>query len=204
MSKGKRKGKGERKYTMSPKALAQRRAAAWKHGERAATALSQAMPPCKRSICPMNEPDEKHNCAVKRQVEAAGGAVDRCPVQIAVNPELRARFVEAIRKGEYEGLAEFTGTLLAGMGELSAQELGRVMDEGLAIDFSTFGPDGEVATGKKTNPRAEPLIKLLEMVGATATQQAITPKSRGEQKRDQGLSELADLLTRRAAITAGT
>lgn len=211
-----------RKYTVTPEARAQRRAAAraprkrgpaaaaqsrgaaWKTGEHAATALAQAFHPCKRSICPMTDPAEKGNCSVKREADSRGLGVDRCPLPLVVNAELRETYVKAIRTGEFEGLSEFVGTLLAGMGETAAQELGRVMTEGLSVEFDIFGPDGATATGVKANPRAEPLLKMLEMLGATASQQAITPKAAGERKRDEGVGGLLEIYKRRSALAGAS
>lgn len=150
------------------------------------------------------ESGEKGKCSMKRALEADGHIVDRCAVRLAVDPEIRQKVVAAIQKGESDGMAELTGTLLAGMHMLSAQELGHLLQEGLSVSYEVASPDGkDFLTMTKTNPRAEPTLKLLDMVGATAAQQSITPKSKGEQKRDEGMGELAELLTRRAALAAG-
>lgn len=195
-----RRAAARRPRERGPAAAAQSRGAAWKTGEHARTALSQAFHPCKRSICPMTDPNEKGNCSIRREADTRGVAVDRCPLPIVVNAELRERYVAAIRKGDFEGLSEFVGTLLAGMGETAAQELGRVLQEGLSIEFEIFGPDGQTSSGVKTNPRAEPLLKMLEMLGATAAQQAITPKAAGERKRDEGIGGLLEVYKRRSAL----
>lgn len=201
-----RPGKGgkrpRRKYTLSPAALAQRRAAAWKTGEHATTALRQAVPPCSRKHCPMSG-DDLHNCSVKRQVEASGSALDVCPVRLVADPVTRDRYLTAIRDGKVEGLAELTATTLAGMAHLATSELAKIQDEGLAIPFTVYGPDGSPMDGVKPNPRATPTLQLLDMLGMTASQQAITPKSQGERKRDEGLTGLAELLVRRRQLAEG-
>lgn len=196
-----KRGKGKRRaYTMSPAARAQRRGAAWKHGGRAASPLSQVLHPCKKCLCPMTDADEKGNCGIKRQAEAAGQAVEHCVVPLAINPEIRDRYVAAVKSGDFEGLAEFIGGLLGGMGHLAHQELGETIREGLAVSFEIFGPDRQSATGVKVNPRAEPLLKLLDMLGATAAQQALTPKSRGERERDEGIGGMLEIYKRRSAL----
>lgn len=149
------------------------------------------------------ESGEKGNCSLKRQADSKGNEIVRCPLPLVVDESVRQKVVAAIQKGESSALAELTGTLLAGMHMLSAQELQKLLDEGFSIPFTVMSPDGEPIDMVKTNPRAEPTLKLLDMVGATAAQQSITPKSRGEQKRDEGLGELAELLTRRAALASG-
>jgi hypothetical protein len=203
---GKGKGGGKRKrrgYTMSPAALAQRHTAAWKTGERAATAFGQALPPCKRSLCPMTEESgEKGNCSVKRHVEASGGAVERCAVRLVTDDDVRARLVKAIREGDLDGLAELQATLLAAMHGLGTQELAEVIREGLMIESEVFKDGEPVGTMQRTNPRAEPLLKLLDMLGATAAQQSITPKAVGERKRDEGIGGVLEMYKRRAAIAS--
>lgn len=150
------------------------------------------------------ESGQKGQCGMKKALEADGHVVERCPVRLVVDEDVRRKVVAAIQKGESDGMAELTGTLLAGMHMLSAQELGKLLEEGMSVTYDVASPDGEsFLSMTKTNPRAEPTLKLLDMVGATAAQQSITPKSKGEQKRDEGMGELAELLTRRAALAAG-
>jgi len=198
---GKRKGKRKRRgYTMSPAALAQRRTAAWKTGERAATPMAQALPPCKRSLCPMHDDELKGNCDVKRHAEARGTALERCPVRLVVDQDVREKLVKAIEAGDLTGLAEMQGTLLAAMHGLGRQELAELLQEGLMVQDEVFRDGESAGVIRKTNPRAEPLLKLLDMLGATAAQQAITPKAAGERKRDEGLGSMLDLYKRRAAL----
>lgn len=197
----KKRGRGQKgKYTLSPAALAQRRSAAWKHGRDATTALRQVVPPCSAKHCPMAAEDELHNCSLRRQVVAQGGDLEVCPVHLTLNRDVRERYLAAIRDGKLDGLAELSATALAGMTQLAQRELGQLQTEGLAIPFATFGPEGEAADGVKVNPRAAPTLQLLEMLGHTAAQQAITPKSQGERRRDEGLTGLAELLVRRRQL----
>ena len=191
---------------MSPAARAQRRAAAWKHGQNAATAIAQAIPPCKRSTCPMTDPAEKANCSIKRQVEASGSALAACPVQLVFAPDVRERYVAAIESGETKGLAELAGTALAAMQQLAGQELAKVQGEGLAVEAPVFSPEGEMLTTLRTNPRAEPLLKLLDMLGFSAQHQAITPRARAERSADEGIGSIADFLQKRRqlAVAAAT
>lgn len=186
---------------MSAAARAQRRAAAWKTGQYAATAVAQAFPPCKRSTCPMTE-NEKGNCAIKRQVEADGSALAACPVALVYAPDVRERYVAAIESGEARGLAELAGTALAAMQQLAGQELAKVQTEGLAVEAEIFGPDGDALRQLRANPRAEPLLKLLDMLGYSATHQAITPRATAERKADEGIGSIADFLQRRRQLAA--
>lgn len=194
-----RKNSGpKRRYTMSAKARAQRRVAARRHGLRAATPLRQLLPACNRRQCPMR--DDQGNsafpCTVRQQADAQAIPVESCLVQLTTNPELKERFVTAIREGKVEGLAEISGTFLAATSELAAQELQRLKEEGFSVLTPVINPetgepfmgdDGKPIVIARKNPRGEHTLKALEMVGATAAQQAITPKSRAEKGRDEGI-----------------
>lgn len=215
---------GKRKYTTSAATTAQRRKAAWKHGQHAATALTQTVHPCRRDLCPLNrmsgdgtsgcagaEPasvaaeavEGFDRCETRRLVEGGGKALEACVVELVINPDTRRRYLEAL-EGNPDGLREQTATFFAAMANLSEGELAQLQREGLAISFPIFSKDGdEVGTGTKVNPRVEPLQKFLEMLGITAPQQAITPKSAGEKKRDDGIGASLDFYARRAALAAG-
>jgi hypothetical protein len=197
---------GKRKYTRSAKTDAQRRGAAFKHGQYAATALTRTVHPCKRSLCPLSgeNGDGFDGCATRKGVEEQGRVLEACIVELVINPETRQRYLRALQDGDLEGLQESAATFFAAMSGLSASELAKVQREGLAIDYEIFNKDGDnVGTGVKVNPRVEPLQKFLEMLGLTAAQHAITPKSAGEKKRDDGIGNTLDFYARRAALAAG-
>lgn len=199
MKGGKRKRGKRRPYTMSAKAIAQRHVAAWKTGEHAATASAQTIPPCKRSLCPMTEEAEKGNCPAKRAVEERGGALEQCAVRLVSDPTVKAAYLSAIRGKGREGLEELSAETLAAMHHLATDELAELQAEGLVRDEEVVGPGGMPFTVRRENPRAKPTIEFLKMLGQTAAEQTATPKSRGEQERDNGLASLFDLLTERAA-----
>lgn len=212
---------GKRKYTTSAATTAQRRKAAWKHGQNAATALTQTVHPCRRDLCPLNrvnadgtslcegsEPTTSapgategfDRCETRRVVEGSGKQLEACVVELAINPDVRRRYLEAL-DGNPDGLREQTATFFAAMANLTERELAELQREGGVISFPIFSKDGdEVGSGTKVNPRVEPLQKFLEMLGMTAAQQAITPKSAGEKNRDDGIGATLDFYTRRAAL----
>lgn len=191
----------KRPYTMSAKALARSRGAAWKHGQYAATALTQSVPPCKKSLCPLTDENERGCCAIKRNMDQQGKVLEACPLQLTVNPETRKAFVEAMGSGDLAGMQELVATLFAGLMNLSQDEMAKVLRDGLAIDFDIYNKDGDVVgSGKKVNPAIDPLLKILDSLGVTAAQQAITPKSAGEKKRDDGIGATLDFYARRAAL----
>lgn len=167
--------------------------------------LTQTVPPCKPSLCPLTDPEQKGRCQIKRDMETANRSLEVCPVQLVVNEATRAKLLKAIESGDPTQAQDLIATLMAGMHELAGSQLAEVMREGLSVDVDVFGSDGErVGSTVKVNPRAEPMLKLLEMVGATAAQQAITPKASGERKRDEGIGKALDFYKRRRELAAAT
>ena len=184
------KGKGGRPKgkPLSAKERAQRRAAAVKTGEHAATALGQALPPCKPAVCPN---DGTGTCDVKRAVESRGGGLSACLVSLGHHDVMRA-YLAAIETGDLKGLAELAATSMAGQLALAHGELSALMHEGLVVNVPIVGrnADGDlevVAERPVENPRAANTFQLLRQLGHTAADQAITPRSSGERERDQGL-----------------
>jgi hypothetical protein len=184
------KGKGGRPKgkPLSAKERAQRRAAAVKTGEYATTALAQALPPCKPSVCPNGGTG---TCDVKRAVEAQGGGLSACLASLGQH-EVMQKFLAAIQSGDLSGIAELAATSMAGQLALAHGELAILMQEGLVAHVPVVGrnADGElevVAERPVENPRAANTFQLLRQLGHTAADQAITPKASGERERDHGL-----------------
>ncbi len=184
------KGKGGRPKgkPLSAKERAQRRAAAVKTGKHAATALGQALPPCKPAVCPN---DGTGTCDVKRAVEARGGGLSACLVSLG-HYEVMQAYLAAIETGDLKGLAELAATSMAGQLALAHGELAVLMSEGLVVNVPIVSrnADGDlevVAERPIENPRAANTFQLLRQLGHTAADQAITPRSSGERERDQGL-----------------
>ncbi len=173
---------------LSAKERAQRRAAAVKTGEHASTALGQALPPCKPSVCPN---DGKGTCDVKRAVEARGAGLSACLVSLG-HHDTMAKYLAAIERGDLNGLAELAATSMAGQLALAQGELAALIQEGLVVQVPVVSRNAEgelevVAERPVENPRAANTFQLLRQLGHTAADQAITPKSSGERQRDQGL-----------------
>lgn len=183
------KGKGGRPKgkPLSAKERAQRRAAAVKTGQYASTALAQALPPCKPSVCP----NGTGTCDVKRAVEAQGGGLSACLVSLGQH-DVMQKYLAAIQSGDLSGLAELAATSMAGQLALAHGELAVLMHEGLVVQVPIVGrnADGDlevVAERPVENPRAANTFQLLRQLGHTAADQAITPKASGERERDHGL-----------------
>jgi hypothetical protein len=173
---------------LSAKERAQRRAAAIKTGEYATTALGQALPPCKPSVCPNNGTG---TCDVKRAVESRGAGLSACLVSLGHHDIMQA-YLTAIQSGNLAGLAELAATSMAGQLALAQGELSVLLQEGLVVQVPVVGRNAEgdlevLAERPVENPRAANTLALLRQLGHTAADQAITPKSSGERERDRGL-----------------
>jgi hypothetical protein len=184
----KKKGGRPKGKPLSAKERAQRRAAAVKTGQHAATALGQALPPCKPAVCPNGGTG---TCDVKRAIEARGGGLSACLVSLGHHDAMQA-YLAAIETGDLKGLAELAATSMAGQLALAHGELAALMHEGLVVQVPIVSrnADGDlevVAERPIENPRAANTFQLLRQLGHTAADQAITPRSSGERERDQGL-----------------
>ncbi len=132
-------------------------------------------------------------CETKRAVEAKGQAMEVCIPELGLNAEVQKRYFAALQTGETEGLQELVATSFAALHGLHQNELARMLDEGgFALEEEVFGKDGPIGSRLKANPRALPLLELNKQLGFTADQQAITPKARGESKRDVAVATHLD------------
>jgi hypothetical protein len=145
-------------------------------------------------MCPVGYP-----CELKSRVEAAGGALEACLVELAVSDDVREAYRRALTEGDLEGLRGMVSSALAAMAGLHQREmLAILLDGGFAFEQPIPGAmdkDGNVEIiGKRLiqNPRAIPFIELTKLLGFTGDQQAVTPKSRGENQRDVSLSRHLD------------
>jgi len=173
---------------LSAKERAQRRAAAVKTGEYATTALGQALPPCKPSVCPNGGTG---TCDVKRAVESRGAGLSACLVSLGHQDVMQA-YLAALQSGDLAGLEELAATSLAGQLALAQGQLSVLLQEGLVVQVPVLGRNAEgdlevIAERPVENPRAANTLTLLRQLGHTAADQAITPKSSGERDRDRGL-----------------
>lgn len=197
-----RKRKKKRSYTMSEKARAQRRGAARKHGLHATTPARQLLPSCNQRQCPLErtDGDNGYPCSMKEAADKNGTVIESCPLPLVVDPDLKRRFAEAIQNGEYEGVGEIAAMSLAAQAEILGNELGKLKSEGFAIEVPVFDTDGNhVGDIARKNPRTDPTLKLLEQLGHTAKQQAITPESQGEKKRNEGIGGMFDAMAEMAS-----
>lgn len=179
---------------LSEKEIAQRRAAAWKTGKHAESSLGP-MVPCKRSVCPLGE--EGYPCDLKTKADAAGGITERCAPAGMVDPAVHAAYKRALENQDPSELAPLQALFLSSMSGLASSQLKALMEEGgFAIDQEFVTKDGDILNRLEENPRGKNTLKLLEMLGATADQQQLTPKSKKEGDRDEGAANLFAFLGR--------
>lgn len=191
---GKKRGRPKGK-PLSEKERAQRRAAPLKHGEYAATALAQALPPCKPAACPLETTakGDGYPCEIKETVEARGGGLSSCLMALGEQATIR-KFVDAITRGDTAGVAELAAVSLAAKSRLEQDGLTALLKDGLTVEEPIIGKgeDGPEIIGSRLreNPAAALVLKLGEHLGRTASDQVVTPKARGEKARDEGLGQL--------------
>jgi hypothetical protein len=205
---GKKPGRPKGK-PLSEKERAQRRAAPLKTGEYAASALAQALPPCKPAVCPVDgpaaPPGSGYPCEIKKTIEARGGGLSACLLALGEEGTIR-KFTDAIIRGDTAGIAELAATSLAGKSRLEQDGLAALLTQGLVVEEPIIGkgPDGPEIIGSrlKEHPAAAIVLKLGEHLGRTATDQVVTPKARGEKARDEGLGQLGHAAWIRSFQTA--
>lgn len=199
----KRKGTGRKPgrpkgKPLSEKERAQRRAAALKTGEYAATALAQALPPCKPAACPLEGPAAPgggtgYPCEVKKTIEARGAGLSNCLLALGEQATIQ-KYVDAITRGDTAGIAELAAVSLAAKSRLEHDGLAALLGDGLTVEEPIIGkgPEGPEIIGSRTkeHPAAALVLKLGEHLGRTAADQVATPKARGEKVRDEGLGQL--------------
>ena len=158
------KFKPPRRYKMSRKALRQRRMAALKTGEHATMPIGQLVKVAKNA---------------ERAVERGTG--------FAVDAELVDIFERAM-KNDPEALRHLTAGQLAALTQLLQVELAQLQEEGMAQLVPMVGPDGEpmldedgeVVMRAVGNPRSDAVLRLAKLLGVSADDQRITPKSQDE------------------------
>ncbi len=177
---------------LSEREAAQRRTAAITHG-RHAKGLLRGAAPCKRSTCLMGK--ETYPCSLKAKADEDGKGLEVCAPRLVFDPRAHEIVQRAIESGDPSGMAELTALPIAAAHSLTQDELAKLQAEGLVLQEEVLGKEGEVLTSRAVaNPRAGLVLKLMDTLGLTAAQQAITPKASGERQRDEGVGGLATWL----------
>ncbi len=148
---------------------------------------------------------EGYPCALKDQVDGAGGALEACLPDLVSHPEIAAKWKRALETGDVAGLQDFVASSLGGLSVLQNRELIKILKDGLAIEETLYSKDGdELGSRTVANPAAKPFLELTRLLGLTAPDQRLTPKSQDQAARDQGIGALVDFMTdRRRALEDG-
>ena len=181
---------------LSEREKAQRRTAAITHG-RNTKGLLRGAAPCKRSTCLMGQ--ESYPCSLKQKADEEEKGLEVCAPRLVFDPRAHETIQRAIESGDPSGMAELTALPIAAAHSLTQDELAKLQGEGLVLEEEVVGKEGEVIASRAVaNPRAGLVLKLMDTLGLTAAQQAITPKSSGEKQRDEGVGGLTTWLAGKA------
>lgn len=187
----------KRDYTMSPAARKQRHGAPWQHGGFDSTALGQLMPPCQPSKCPKGK--DGFPCDIRRTADEDGEGIDRCPIYLGKNAGRVTEMAEAFKNGDVDYFCELTALPATIAFAVLNNGLADLLRNGLTIEEVELY-QGEIVDDvvrHKTNPSAKPTIDLLQLLGVTADQMRVTPKSQGEHSVEESFATLADRMAER-------
>jgi hypothetical protein len=123
-------------------------------------------------------------------------ALERCPLPLVVDQDVAERLAAAIAEGDPSKIAEIQGTALAAAIHIRDRGLAQLLRDGLSIEIPVaFNESGQPTAHKAIqHPSAWPVMELLKHTGATADQQAITPKSRAERDRDVSVADALNFM----------
>lgn len=173
---------------LSDAEIAQRRTAAWKHGQDAQRPAAQLHGPCKETACPL-----KYPCEIKRAATDQGLTLDRCALSSATapSPHAEAAYLAALESGDSRSLDSIVARGLGQMATMFERELELLGDEGLRASVPVVDREGNVVDETPIeNPRARNTFKLAEMLGITAGQAGLTRKAKAEIRRDDEIGGL--------------
>jgi len=198
MSDAKRRKPGRPKGPCNAAELAQRRTAAWKHGQRASSVLRQTIPPCNAKHCHLEFP-----CEIRRLKEERGKVPEVCLVKVAVDEAAFKAYRDAM-EGDPEALREMTAQSLAGLhqvlGDATVELIG---NGGATVEHEILNKDGDVlGTHTRAHPNVDSVVKLAQVLGVTGKDQQVTPKSRGDSDRDDRLIDIAGFMAAKRAAQA--
>lgn len=184
---------------MSPAAKAQRRTAALRTGEHAATPTRRTLPACRKATCP----GQCFPCSLRSDAASRGLALEVCPVALVADSARRDAYLKALADNDRSAIRPLVASKLGLLDQLAEKELDKLADEGLVSEQELFGGDGEALVRKVENPRAKPLFAVLGLLGVDAREQLATPKAASEAKKDEAIGSAASLLDRLISFRAG-
>lgn len=198
-----------RKYTMSPEALEQRKAAshspklaesmkgnnnAWKHGQYASNFIKQVFTPCKGTC-------EHYPCHLVDEGRTDTG--DICLDKIEIAESLRA-LTKAIQSGDLSEWKDIAAVRLGGLDAVLKMLIEDVTNENTILKSEMFGKDG-VSLGYKIapHPSLNYIADLARTLGYSFEQFLSTPlilkKTESEKK---AADALANIMGRAGAAAA--
>jgi hypothetical protein len=153
-----RKRGRKRRWRLTPARLRAARVAAWKHGLRAQVVTRR----------------EVLGVALDRKIP---GATAACDAYLAA------------AEGEFAALDPLHVEAMAESELLRREMVREVQERGVLVEEALIDKDGRAAgTRIKANPVLEPMRRFSEILGHTADQLRLTPKSRGEESKSVALA----------------
>jgi len=192
----------KRRYTLSDKALEQRRAAgnsprkgeamrgnknAWKHGQYAQGFVDSFIKPCK-STCP------RYPCSIVEHNETRPG--DACLDKSQILTTFKA-IQSAVKDKKYDDINEIAALKVAGAMQVIDMLIEDIIRDGPLIREEIFGKEGESLGFKmKGHPLLDSLPKMLANMGLTLHDMYITPKAveKGNTE-EEGIKSIAELMS---------
>lgn len=192
-----------RPYTLTPAALAQRKAAAstlakaeamkgnknaWKTGEHAQGLIRQIFRPCK-STCP------QYPCSIVSEGETEPG--EACLDKAQFVRSIQA-VESALKDGKIDDFKAIAAVQIAGGIEVIQRLIADILEDGTVVKSEKWDKEGVVLGYELKNHPALPfLAKLMESMNMTPQDMMITPKALSKQEtEDEGFKGLADVLSR--------
>lgn len=122
-------------------------------------------------------------------------------VALMADDHIRETLLAALRKGDTEGLEELTAGSMAGLFRLHGRTLDELNADGFAVSRPGRDGGGGCTEAPTTHPSAFPFLELNKQLGLTADQQALTPKSRGETRRNTTEADHMEWMRRMSGLT---
>ncbi len=114
-----------------------------------------------------------------------------CLVTFVTDPAVQDAYLKALQ-GDQGALLPLVAQSLASGHQLLDRELkGLLEGDGFALTEDVVSKDGEaIGERRVANPAALPTLRLMELMGATAAQQTVTPKSRAKRGTEEAATDL--------------
>lgn len=184
----KKRGPGRPPGPCSPQELEQRRGAAHKTGQYAATAMRRSYPPCSEKHCPLEFP-----CEVRQAADAEGTVLSRCVVEMATSDQVVEDVLDGIRTGDLSAIEEMQARCFARLSRFEEKEGSRLEREGFTAKKPLFAKDGtHLGDVPIIDPAVPFYLETAKMMGVEAKQLGITRTSAAKAQRDKSIADHFD------------